>query len=214
MTSYARSVRSATRITSGGADLEARWDDPAAEAAAAVVFCHPHPQHGGTMRSPLMHKVTKAMVARGLAVLRFNFRGVGTSSGEWSGGPGEVDDVGAAMAAADDRFGAAVALAGWSFGAAAALRWQAAAASSAAYAGIAPPVAGDLTPLLPARAELQTTRRLFVLGDRDQFVTPAELGAYAASIGGTLEVLSGSDHFFSFREQQVGDLIADFLTAE
>jgi alpha/beta superfamily hydrolase len=208
-------MRSPTRITSsGGADLEARWDEPAAAIAAAVVFCHPHPQHGGTMRAPLMHKVTKALLAAGLSVLRFNFRGVGASTGEWSGGPGEIEDVGAAMAAARGRFGSDVALAGWSFGAAAALRWQAAASASGPYVGIAPPLVGDLAPALPAPAELNAGRRLLVLGDRDQFVTPAALGAYAESIGAVLEVLAGSDHFFYLKEQQVGDLMAGFLTEE
>lgn len=202
----------ARRVHLSNGDLEARWDVPE-EAAACVVFCHPHPLHGGTMRAPLMHKVTKALVARGLAVLRFNFRGVGESAGEWSDGVGEIDDVGVAVAAATDRYGPAVSLAGWSFGAAAALRWQAESASAAAYAGIAPPVAGNLTPELPPPAELAAARRCFVLGDRDQFVTVKELGDYAASIDATVETLEGSDHFFYLREQDVGVLLADFFAS-
>lgn len=160
-----------------------------------------------------MHKVTKALVAGGLAVLRFNFRGVGESGGMWSDGVGEIEDVGAAMEAATDRYGSAVSLAGWSFGAAAALRWQAETASTAAYVGIAPPVAGELTPDLPRPGELAGARRCFVLGDRDQFVTTGELGDYATSIGANLEVLEGSDHFFYFREQQVGEVLAGFLAS-
>ncbi|MDH3731195.1 MAG: hypothetical protein OES13_08755, partial [Acidimicrobiia bacterium] len=146
------------------------------------------------------------------AVLRFNFRGVGKSTGEWSGGLGEIDDVGVAMAAAGARYGSAVSLAGWSFGAAAALRWQAATASTASYVGIAPPVAADLTPALPPPSELSAARRCFVLGDRDQFVTTRELGDYAASIDASLVVLEGSDHFFYLKEREVGEVLADFLT--
>ncbi|MGI9602022.1 MAG: alpha/beta hydrolase, partial [Acidimicrobiales bacterium] len=111
------------RIQGEGVDLEARWDSPE-NATAAVVLCHPHPQHGGTMRAPLMHKVMKALTGNGLAVLRFNFRGVGTSKGEWSGGVGEMDDVAAAVAEARGGYDS-VAVAGWSFGAATSLRWQA-----------------------------------------------------------------------------------------
>jgi len=165
------------------------------------------------MRAPLMHKVTKAMVAGGLAVLRFNFRGVGESAGEWSGGVGEIDDVDAAMKEAANLYGASVGLAGWSFGAATALRWQASAGSSASYVGIAPPVTMDLVPVLPEPGDLAGGRRLFVLGSRDQFVTPTELGDYATSIGATLEVIDASDHFFYFREQAVGELLADFFAS-
>ncbi|MEE8330806.1 MAG: hypothetical protein V3R84_03460 [Acidimicrobiia bacterium] len=200
-------------ISKGEIDLEARWDVPNSDAATCVVFCHPHPQHGGTMRAPLMHKVTKAMVAGGLAVLRFNFRGVGESAGEWSGGVGEIDDVDAAMREAADLYGMSVGLAGWSFGAATALRWQAGAGSSASYVGIAPPVTMDLVPVLPEPGDLAGGRRLFIVGSRDQFVTTAELADYAASIDADLEVLEGSDHFFYFREQKVGELLAGFFAS-
>ena len=158
-----------------------------------------------------MHKVTKAITHHGLAVLRFNFRGVGASTGEWSGGAGEVEDVGAAIAAAHQRFGSEVGVAGWSFGAATALRWQAETGSSATYVGIAPPVADELTPTLPSPAELSPGRRLFILGDRDQFVTTEQLESYATSIGAGFEVMAGSDHFFNLREQIVGDRLAGFV---
>lgn len=201
------------RISSGDVDLEARWDLPEGEHQRAVVFCHPHPQFGGTMRAPLMHRVAKVMVSRGLAVLRFNFRGVGESTGEWGDGLGEIEDVGAAMETATADYGSAVALAGWSFGAAASLRWQAQANSGTPYAGIAPPVSGPLTPTLPRPSDLAAGRRLFVLGDRDQFVAVDDLGDYARSIDATLEVIEGSDHFFNACEQTVGEILAGFFVS-
>ena len=161
------------------------------------------------MRAPLLHKVMKALVSQGVAVLRFNFRGVGTSTGTWSGGSGEMDDVAAAMAEGRTKYDE-VAIAGWSFGAATSLRWQQRDGDTATYVGIAPPVSNELVPALPA--ELPVARRLFILGDRDQFVTADELNAYAESIDAAVEVLPGSDHFFYFREQQVGELVADFVT--
>ena len=107
--------------SAGGIILEARWDRPA-KPTGALVFCHPHPQHGGTMSAPLMHKVTKFLVDRGLAVLRFNFRGVGRSTGEWDDGVGEIDDVATAVAqfrsSGEDL---PMGIAGWSFGAVTAL---------------------------------------------------------------------------------------------
>lgn len=200
------------RIPSGGAvELEGRWDEPDT-AHTSLVFCHPHPQHGGTMSAPLMHKVTKHLVSHGFAVLRFNFRGVGASTGAWGGGGEEVDDVEAAVGAALQRQPQLpTALAGWSFGAATALAWQARTGDTMPFAGIAPPVRSDLVERLPDPADLRAAPRRFVLGDRDQFVTVTELEAYAASIGASVSVIPGSDHFFYFREQQVADLVAEHV---
>ena len=193
----------------GGIKLEARWDRPA-NPHRSIVFCHPHPQHGGTMAAPLMHKITKGLVARGLAVLRFNFRGVGLSSGAWNGGLGEIDDVAAAVHHAEVGLPETpIGLAGWSFGAATALAWQARELDATPFAGIAPPVRTELVERLPEPQELAPARRLFILGDRDQFVTVEDMAAYVHAAGGTLAVLNGSDHFFYFREDRVATLIAD-----
>ncbi len=189
--------------------LEARWDRPA-DSVGTIVFCHPHPQHGGTMTSPLMHKVTKGLVARGLAVLRFNFRGVGLSTGAWDGGLGEIDDVATAVEHARLRHPELpLGLAGWSFGAATALAWQAREHDETPFAGIAPPVRTELVERLPQPEDLAPAPRTFILGDRDQFVTVEGLEAYADAAGATLTVLNGSDHFFFFREDAVAGLIAE-----
>lgn len=191
-----------------GPALEARWDRPA-EPSAVLVFCHPHPQHGGTMTAPLMHKVTKGLVDHGLAVLRFNFRGVGLSGGSWDGGVGEIDDVARAVAQAGaDHRGIPHGLAGWSFGAATALAWQARERDQMPFAGIAPPLKAEYVERLPPPEDLPAADRLFILGDRDQFVGVDELQAFADRAGARLSVLNGSDHFFYFREQQVADLMA------
>ncbi len=202
------------RITIEGAEgiaLEGRWDQ-APVATGAVVFCHPHPQHGGTMTAPLMHKVAKGLVARGLSVLRFNFRGVGLSTGTWEGGLGEIDDVAAAVARArHDHPDLAVGLAGWSFGAATALAWQAREQDASPMAGIAPPVRTELVERLPRPEELAAASRTLIVGDRDQFVTVEDLQEYANAAGATVTVLKGSDHFFFFREEQVAGLVAEHL---
>jgi alpha/beta superfamily hydrolase len=161
------------------------------------------------MNAPLLRTVAKTMADAGLRVLRFNFRGVGASQGTWGGGIGEVMDVAAAVAAAgaahpDLTHG----IAGWSFGATTSLRWQAESGSTLPWVGIAPgirPYRGappaDVTRLAPAR-------RLIVHGDRDQFADTAEIAAYAASVGADLEMVTGSDHFFFYRERLVGALAA------
>jgi len=64
---------------------------------AACAFCHPHPLHGGTKDSSVVFRAARGLQQAGLAVLRFNFRGVGRSGGEHDGRGGEEGDLGAAI---------------------------------------------------------------------------------------------------------------------
>src|SRR3954467_7387235 len=77
--------------------LEALIDNPAGSPRAVVVFAHPLPIEGGTMHTKVVYQAAKALVRTGCAVLRFNFRGVGRSSGTWDEGRGEQDDYRAAL---------------------------------------------------------------------------------------------------------------------
>lgn len=200
-----------TLPTDDGVSLEARWDVPAGPRAVAVL-CHPHPLYGGTMEVPLLRTVTARLAAAGCTVLRFNFRGVGASTGTWSGGRGEVGDLAAAAAAAADAFpNLPLGLAGWSFGAVIALRWQADNGSRHRLAAIAPPTRVDISPGLPDPSSLAPARRLFVVGSRDQFADAAVLGAYADALGAELRIVPGSDHFFYAREHRVGEAVAAHL---
>src|SRR5438874_9263031 len=83
-----------------GERLEATLRIPDVEPTAIVVIAHALPTHGGTMRTPIMAAIARACAARGWYALRFNFRGVGASAGEWSGGRDEVDDLSAAVRSA------------------------------------------------------------------------------------------------------------------
>lgn len=164
------------------------------------------------MRAPLFEKLVPALSGAGVAVLRFNFRGVGASTGEWQGGSGEIEDVGAAVNAARGLdTGLNLGLGGWSFGAATSLVWQAMRHEPMPWVGLAPPVYSNRTPGLPSPDTVPAARRLFIIGDRDQFTTVDDLTSYAESIGARIEVLSGSDHFFYFREEAIASLMSDFL---
>jgi alpha/beta superfamily hydrolase len=198
----------------GGVGLEALWDLPPEPRGPVVVLCHPHPLYGGTMSVPLLRTVAARLAGAGCPVLRFNFRGVGASGGSWSGGEAESEDVAAATAVAAAAFPLLpLALAGWSFGAVAALRWQAHTGGTGPFAGIAPPVRSDLAPPLPPPEALPPARRLFLIGDRDQFTPVADLSAYATVAGADLLVLPGSDHFFFGREGLVAEAIVAHFAA-
>ena len=164
------------------------------------------------MTAPLMSAVTVHLVDAGFAVLRFNFRGAGASEGVHGGGVAELADIDAAVAEAEAEYPRVPQrIAGWSFGAAVALLWQAERGDDRPYAGIAPPVDTDLTPPLPDPGSLEPARRVFVIGDRDQFTAVSALEGYAARIGASVEVVKGSDHFFYFREERVADALATAL---
>jgi alpha/beta superfamily hydrolase len=102
-------------VKSGRYRLEAYWQPGTAN--KGVVITHPHPQYGGTMRNPVVETVQSAYAQHGYATLRFNFRGVGSSQGDYDNGVGEQDDVRTAIAYINQRDVTAVDLAGYSFGA-------------------------------------------------------------------------------------------------
>src|SRR3954447_2228587 len=77
---------------------------PGSAPRAAVVFAHPHTEYGGTMHTKVVYQSAKALSRIGCAVLRFNFRGAGASEGSFTNGPGEMDDVRAALGAMHERY--------------------------------------------------------------------------------------------------------------
>lgn len=161
------------------------------------------------MTVPLLEAITRHLVTRSAAVLRFNFRGVGRSTGTHDEGLGEIDDAAAAMERATATFPELdFGIAGWSFGAATALRWQARDRSGHDYVGIAPGAGRGGHQRMPDPASLPPARRMFIVGDHDQMIPVDELTTYAASCGARLEVITGSDHFFYFREETVARLLA------
>ena len=89
----------------------------------AALVCHPHPLYGGTMHNKVVFKVAQSLQTLGMPALRFNFRGVGHSTGTYDEGRGEMDDVRYALEFLSHRYpGLPVILGGFSFGAYVALR--------------------------------------------------------------------------------------------
>lgn len=84
-----------------------------------VVICHPHPLYGGSMNNNVVDAIEQGFYAKGFTTLKFNFRGVGLSSGHYDEGDGEVDDLVASVEFLKSRLddNAVIVLAGYSFGA-------------------------------------------------------------------------------------------------
>ena len=105
-------------IPAGHGQLEAILREPATPPVAVAVVCHPHPRGGGTMNNNVVYRLAKALVDGGVAALRFNFRGVGASTGSYDEGIGEEDDARAALDFVAARFPTLpIWMAGFSFGA-------------------------------------------------------------------------------------------------
>ena len=68
------------------------------------VACHPHPLYGGTMDNKVTHVIARSMLECGAPALRFNFRGVGASAGQFDNGRGEADDLAAVVAEGRRRY--------------------------------------------------------------------------------------------------------------
>ena len=181
-----------------------------------AVFCHPHPLYGGNMHNNVVARVTPALVASGLVVLRFNFRGVGRSQGAYAEGQGEQEDLRAALAylaGAEGMAGVPLFVVGYSFGAAVAARAVCTNPTDvAALVCIALPVGfagfGDFNDL--NRCAL---RKLFLAGSEDDICPPPRLRELVGAMPEpkALVVLDATDHFFHSREPELASHIVPFL---
>lgn len=104
--------------------LEALLEEPEdQDPREAVLVCHPHPQHGGTMHNKVVYRVARGLRKTGCVVLRFNYRGVNLSEGVYDRGIGETEDARTALAWLRERYPELpYSLAGFSFGSRVALR--------------------------------------------------------------------------------------------
>ena len=112
-------VESCSLVTADGESLEGQLSpSTGGDPLAVAVVCHPHPLYGGSMHNNVVGRLFADLPGRRVSTLRFNFRGVGASTGTHGGGEAEVADVVAAIDTVTDRHpGLAVVLAGYSFGA-------------------------------------------------------------------------------------------------
>jgi len=88
-----------------------------------AVICHPHPLHGGAMTNKVVYMISRSFNALGVATVRFNFRGVGKSAGEFDNGEGECGDLRAVVDWVNQMYQPSeLWLGGFSFGSYVALR--------------------------------------------------------------------------------------------
>jgi alpha/beta superfamily hydrolase len=176
----------------------------------AALVCHPHPLFGGTMHNKVVYQAAKSLASLGLAVLRFNFRGVGKSAGTHDRGAGERDDVSAALDFLAAEFATLPLLvAGFSFGSVTGLRVGSVDARVTELVGLGIPVNSTDFSFL---AEC-TKPKLFVQGGNDQYGAIEKTREVVASLPEPkrLVEVAGADHFFAGKLDQVDKAIAAWM---
>jgi alpha/beta superfamily hydrolase len=176
---------------------------------AAAVLAHPHPRHGGNMRSIVPGALFDALPAEGVACLRFNFRGIGRSEGEFGDGLYERADIVAALDALHPIVeGLPLIVAGWSFGADTAL--AVGDERLAGWCAIAPPL--RIVKVEQMVAAHDPRPKLLVVPEHDQYRSPDSAREVVAGwVNTRIEVVPGSDHFFIGRIERVPPLVLAFL---
>ena len=170
--------------------IDSPWEPP----VGVAVVCHPHPVYGGTLDNKVVQTLARAFVQLGWRSVRFNFRGVGASHGQWDEGVGEIDD---ALAVIEAQRGTQqpLLLAGFSFGAYAAATAAARLPPSAKAQRlvlIAPSTQRQQVPSVPPDT-------LVIHGDADDIVPLSATLEWARPMVLPVIVVPGVGHFFHGR---------------
>jgi alpha/beta superfamily hydrolase len=173
-----------------------------------VVICHPHPLMGGSMYNNVVETVRDVFSDFGFSTLRFNFRGVGASTGSYDEGRGEQQDIVSACEYMKSRGVKKIILAGYSFGA-----W------------VASHLLKDRPSLIQSTIFVSPPQKYFdfdwrgledavgfmVCGDRDPFCDMKDLKKNAEYIHAEMKVIPAADHFYAGRESELAKYLSQYI---
>jgi uncharacterized protein len=188
--------------------LEALLEGPEdREPTEAALVCHPHPRHGGTMHNKVVYRIAKGLRRAGAVVLRFNYRGVNLSEGEYAHGEGELDDARVALAYLRGRYPELpFSLAGFSFGSRIALRL------GCEDVGARRVIAVGFPTVYKDRSYLDgcTVPRVFLQSTNDEFGPVRDLEAALAPLPDPKKVvfIDAKDHFFAGALEELETAVA------
>ncbi|MFV0409310.1 MAG: alpha/beta hydrolase [Paracoccus sp. (in: a-proteobacteria)] len=196
--------------------LEGRYHPQAKPDAPIAIILHPHPQYGGTMNNRVIYNLHYAFHKIGFTVMRFNFRGVGRSQGEFDQGIGELSDAAAALdyLQAMNPNSKHCWVAGFSFGAWIGMQLLMRRPEITGFISVSPPAnMYDFSFLAPCPAS-----GLIINGSADK-VAPAKdtedlVGKLREQKGITIshDVIEGADHFFRDDEAHMAPMIDNVQT--
>jgi len=201
-------------FSSGGLLLEGILAIPeGAEPFPAVIVCHPHPLYGGSMDNNVVYSLSETLTQASFVSFKFNFRGVGGSQGEFGQGPGEQEDVKAAISfismvkEVDPK---RIGLAGYSAGAGFAFTIGFNDARIKALAAVSPPL-----PMFDFNFLRSCSKPKFLIsGSRDDLIPINQFLEFCQNLPEPreCEAIEGADHFWWGYESRLAAKVAAFFT--
>ena len=195
--------------------LEGRYNHSSETNAPIALVLHPHPQHGGTMNNKIVYRIYQVFLNRGFSVLRFNFRGVGRSQGEFDHGSGELNDAAAALdwmqtVNPDAR---TCWVAGFSFGAWIAMQLLMRRPEISGFISVAPPAnMYDFSFLAPCPSS-----GIIIEGNRDAIAAPEAVAKLADKLRAQKQitvdytVIDNADHYFTNKLDDLMEIVDGYL---
>jgi len=174
-----------------------------------VVISHPHPLYGGSMHNNVVKAVAQVYKEQGYSTLRFNFRGVERSEGDFGNGVGEQEDVKAALKTLGKK---RMDLAGYSFGAWVNALGLAKFEEAQRLIMVSPPVSFIDFSFLQYSPKI----KLVICGTRDEIAEYKKVEKMLPKWNdqALFRVIQGADHFYSGYEEELIDIIGEFLGEE
>jgi len=191
--------------------LEAILKEPANDVRGVALVCHPHPLGQGTMHNKVVYRAAAGLIEAGLVTLRFNFRGVGASTGEHDDGNGEKQDVKDALDYLTENYpNQPITLAGFSFGSRVGTEVAVNDERIVRLVSIGTPVDKyDFSFLKQCRKPI-----LFVHGDTDEFGSIESLNSLVAQVAENTDtrfvVFENCGHFFDKHLEELKNTIRDW----
>lgn len=191
--------------------LEGRYHPNGAPDAPIAIILHPDPQFGGTMNNRVVYNLHYSFHRLGFTVLRFNFRGVGRSQGEYDHGIGELSDAASALDYLQtmNPNSKHCWVAGFSFGAWIGMQLLMRRPEITGFISVAPPAnMYDFSFLAPCPSS-----GLIINGSFDRVAPPKDTANLVAKLreqrGITIthELVEGADHFFKDDEAHMKPMI-------
>ncbi len=195
--------------------LEGRYQPGKTDTAPVALILHPHPQYGGTMDNKVTYYLYHAFAHRGFATLRFNFRGVGRSQGEFDNGTGELSDAAAALdwLQSMNENSTGTWIAGFSFGAWIGMQLLMRRPEIKGFISVAPPAnLYDFSFLAPCQSS-----GLIIQADQDDLVTPISVQKLVEKLKAQKSItihhdnIKGANHFFESELNQLMMSVNNYL---
>lgn len=195
--------------------LEGRYHQSAEKGAPIALVLHPHPLYGGTMNNKVTYNIYQAFQRAGFSVMRFNFRGVERSQGQFDNGVGELSDAATALdwLQAQNPDASTCWVSGFSFGSWIAMQLLMRRPEIEGFIAASPPAnMYDFSFLAPCPAS-----GLVLMGDKDDVVQEDAVSKLVGKLAGQkhikvdYQVVNGADHYYRNHLEQLNDALDGYI---